>query len=257
VLGSPVVHSLSPTIHTAALAEAGIAGTYDAREVDTSGFVAAVAEMRSGSLDGANVTMPHKRLAHRLSDRCGGAAQRAGAVNTLVALAGEVTGHNTDVVGLRAAWSHNRLDPAGPVLVLGAGGAAASALVALEGRPITLSARRPEAATALIERTGVPASVVAFGSGVVGATVVNATPLGMGGEVLPAGVLESCVGLFEMAYAAGETPAEAFVAARGLPVSTGTEMLVAQAAESFRLWTGRAASLEVMRRAVRAALRDR
>lgn len=255
MLGSPVLHSLSPIIHSAALAEAGIAGTYDAREVDATGLAAAVAEMRAGSLDGANVTMPHKRLAHRLSDRCGEAARRAGAVNTLVAVAGEVVGHNTDVAGLRAAWSHNRLDPAGPVLVLGTGGAAASALVALEGRPITLSARRPEAATALIEATGVAASMMPFGSGLVGATVVNATPLGMEGEVLPAGVLESCVGLFEMAYAAGETPAEHVVAARGLPVSTGTEMLVAQAAESFRLWTGREASLDVMRQAVRGALR--
>lgn len=257
MLGTPVAHSLSPTIHRAALTEAGITGTYEAREVDATGFTAALAEMRAGSLDGANVTMPHKRLARRLSDRCGEAARRAGAVNTLVAVAGEVIGHNTDVAGVRAAWSHNRLDPAGPVLVLGAGGAAASALVALEGRPITLSARRPETAVALIEATGVTASVKPFGCGVVGATVVNATPLGMGGEVLPHGVLEACAGLFEMAYAAGKTPAERVVAARGLPVSTGTEMLVAQAAESFRLWTGREASLDAMRRAVRVALQGR
>ena len=80
----PVAHSLSPRLHTAALKAAGIEGTYEARRVDADGMVAAVEEIRTGELNGANVTMPHKRLA-AASGRSSSVAEaaRAGSVNTL------------------------------------------------------------------------------------------------------------------------------------------------------------------------------
>lgn len=249
VLGSPVAHSLSPAIHNAALEAVGIPGGYVARDVDEAGLVEAIRELRSGTLDGANVTMPHKAAAFELCDRSEADGRRARAVNTLVPVAGSVVGHNTDVGAVRAAWEWAGLAEEGPVLVLGAGGAAAAALLALEGRPITIGARRPEAAAAVLESVGVAGRVVDFGTPVPGATVVNATPIGMLGEPLPEPVLAECAGLFEMAYGAGPTPAQRTVAAASLPVSSGAEMLVAQAAAAFRLWTGREAPLPVMRRA--------
>ncbi|NIS28680.1 MAG: quinate/shikimate dehydrogenase, partial [Actinobacteria bacterium] len=83
-------HSRSPAIHTAALAALGIDGIYEARQTDAAGVVAAVAEMRSGGLDGANVTMPLKRAALDAADSASVEAIRAGAVNTLVVLDGAV-----------------------------------------------------------------------------------------------------------------------------------------------------------------------
>ncbi len=253
VLGSPVAHSLSPVIHNAALDASGIPGRYTARDVDREGLVAAIEELRAGALDGANVTMPHKSAAFGLCDRAEAHGRRAGAVNTLVTVGGAVVGHNTDVRGIRTAWVWAGLAPEGPVLVLGAGGAAAAAVLALEDRPLTLSARRPEAASSLLGALGVNGRVAEFGTPVPGATVVNATPLGMGGEELPEPVLARCAGLFEMAYGAGPTPAERAVAAASGPVSSGVDMLLAQAAAAFRLWTGREPPLEAMRAAAVAA----
>jgi shikimate dehydrogenase len=257
VLGDPVAHSLSPTIHQAALDAVGIPGTYQARRVDAAGMEAAVRNLRHGVLDGANVTMPHKALAAGLADRLEPTARRAGAVNTLVRVDRSIVGHNTDVGGVRTVWGWAGLSAAAPVLVLGAGGASAAALLALEGRRLHIAARRAEAAASLVGDLGVDAQVTSWGSGVAGAVVVNGTPLGMAGETLPARVLDGAGGLLEMAYGSGPTPAATTMAAAGLPVASGPEMLLAQGALSFELWTGRKAPVESMRRAMEAEMARR
>jgi shikimate dehydrogenase len=254
LLGDPVAHSLSPAIHRAALSATGIAGTYEARAVDASGLGGAIAEMRYGALQGGNVTMPHKQLAFAECDLVSDDALRTGAVNTLVAEAGSVRGHNTDVFGVRYAWAHRSL-PDGPVLVLGAGGAAAAALVALDGRELFVSARHPGAASSLIERTRATAASVPWGTGIPG-VLVNATPIGMHGEELPSSLIDSATGLLEMPYASGTTPAEARAVSAGLPVSSGVDMLLGQAMASFTLWTGRDAPEDAMREAIEGARRS-
>jgi len=249
LLGDPVGHSRSPAIHRAALAAAGIEGRYEARRVDEAGVYRACAEVRAGDLAGANVTMPHKRAA---ADRLAPEAARCGAVNTLVPTGGEAVGHNTDVGGLRLARDWAGIPAEGPVLVLGAGGAAAAALLAFAGLPLAISARRAGAAGALAAAVGVEAREVPWGVPVPGAVVVNATPLGMGGEPLPPGVVEEAAGgLIDLPYGAGSTPAAAEARGLGWPTADGLEVLVAQAALAFRLWTGREAPLDVMRRAAR------
>ena len=251
LVGSPVGHSLSPTIHRAALAAAGIDGTYDALEVDEDGLAAVIDRIRGGDLDGANVTMPHKQAAARLADRLDSRATRAGAVNTLYRRDTTVWGATTDVDGVRGAFRHGGLDQSGPVLVLGSGGAAAAALLALEGRALRVATRRPETARMLLARLSVVAEPAEFGRPWEGATVVNATPIGMHGEALPAGVVEASVGLLDMAYGVQATPAVRAARAAGRPVADGLDMLVAQAAASFALWTGRPGLENVMRRAIR------
>ncbi len=249
VLGDPIGHSLSPRLHTAALRAAGIEGSYEARRVDENGMAVAIEEIRRGELHGANVTMPHKRLAARLVDELGGQAARAGSVNTLVVRGSTVVGESTDVAGIRLAWDGL---PEGPALILGGGGAAAAALLALEGRPLIVAARSSAAAIRLIERTGVAADYAEWASPIAGAVIVNATPLGMAGESLPPGLLEAASGLFDMPY--GPLPTEAAKAATslGIPVVEGVEMLLAQAALSFELWTGVAAPLRAMQAVLEA-----
>ena len=252
VLGNPVDHSLSPALHNAALAACGLAGTYERRNVDAAGMESAIAEMREGQLSGASVTMPHKELAARLADRLSPTAVRAGAVNTLVHANG-IVGHNTDVAGIRAAWSEAQLDEAAPVRILGTGGAAAAALLALEGRQLVVSGRRPEAASALLERVGVDATVVDWASVQSGSVLVNATPLGMGGESLPPQLLDGIAGLFDMAYGPMPTPAVAAVRREGLPYADGPAMLLYQAGAAFELWTGFTAPIAAMRSALPAS----
>jgi shikimate dehydrogenase len=257
VLGDPVGHSLSPAIHRAGFVAAGIEGTYEPRRVDAHGMVGAVGDIRAGELDGANVTMPHKHLALALSDRAEHTAQRAGAANTLVGDGSEVVAYNTDIIGIRAAWAEAGLPQDTPVLIVGAGGAAAAALLALEGRDVAVTARNEAAAKQLVQRCDVAADVVAWASGLDGAVVVNATPVGMQGEDLPRAVAAGSVGVFDMAYGAGVTPLVAAARAAELPTVDGETMLLAQAAGSFELWTGVTPDRAAMRRGLEAERADR
>ena len=255
VLGNPVAHSLSPVIQRAALEHAGIEGTYLHREVDDEGMRRAAAEIREGNLDGANVTMPHKGLAARLADSLSPAAERCGGANTLWREGRRLCAHTTDPEGVRFAWGHAGLPEDAPVLVLGAGGAAAAALDALDGRERLVSARREEAARTLAERAAADVRAVGWGAAVSGAVVVNATPLGRAGESLPGRVIDEAAGLLEMNYGPGETPAEALLRSLGRPVAPGELMLVGQGAASFAIWTGVEAPHAVMLAAL-DSLRD-
>jgi shikimate dehydrogenase len=258
VFGSPVQHSLSPAMHRAALAHLGIPGDYTARDVDEPGLVRGVAEIRDGVLDGANVTMPHKHLAFRSCDECTDLAGRAGVVNTLSRRSGVVVGDNTDVLGVREAWAWAGLPATGSVTILGAGGAAAAAVLALEGRRLQVIARNAEKALAMLERIGVAADVSSWSQEiVVTGVVVNATPIGMNEERLDDRVLAGATGLLDMAYGDTVTPAVAEMRATGRPVAEGLDMLVGQAVASFRVWTGETVPPAIMRAAARRELENR
>lgn len=248
LLGDPVAHSLSPLIQNAALKARGIDGNYEARRVDQKGLGDAFDELRSGRLDGFNVTMPHKALAAALCDRCDPEATRAGSVNTVVRQVDEIVGFSTDIAGIKGAW--DGLATNGPVLILGAGGAASAAVTALTPRTLFVAARRLGAGAELSERTGVRVEELRWGVGVVNAAVVNCTPLGMKGESLPERVLDVASGLFDMTYGSAPTPAVERMERRGLPAVGGLELLLAQAGLSFTIWTGLEAPLAEMRKAV-------
>ena len=248
-MGMPVAHSRSPQIHRAALAACGLPGDYRARAVDGAGFAAACAELRDGRLDGANVTMPHKRAAHDACAVLDPDARRAGAVNTLAMRGGLLAGWCTDVAAVRAALDQM---PVGEVMILGAGGAAAACVVAAAGWPLLVAARRRQAGQDLVERLGIPATVVPWGQPAPGASVVNATPLGAGGESLPDGVVAGAAGLVDLAYGRVPTPAVVAGARAGIPTVDGLTILVAQAAAAFEIWTGREAPRAVMEAAARS-----
>lgn len=250
LLGSPVAHSRSPRIHRAALAACGIQGDYEPREVDATGFADACAELRTGVLDGANVTMPFKRSAFGACELLDLDARRAGAVNTLAVRDQALTGWNTDITAVRAALEDFT---ASVVLVLGAGGAAAAAAAAATGRAIRVAARDARAGEALAHRIGEGVAPAPWGVPVEGAVVVNATPLGMRGETLPPGVVEAAAGLIDLAYGPAETPAVTAARSRGVPAVDGIAVLVGQAAASFEIWTGVPAPRDAMERAARAA----
>jgi shikimate dehydrogenase len=242
-------------MHRAALAYVGLEGDYVTRDVDESGFLCGVAEIRSGSLDGANVTMPLKLRAHEMSDVVSDRAARVGAVNTLSIESGKLTGHNTDVEGVSYAFEMADLPTTGPVVVLGAGGAAAAAQVALVDRELYVVARRPEQAESVVERLGSEAGVIPWGDPVPAGVVVNATSLGMRGELLPEYILDSATGLLDMAYGEAPTRSVAALRSRGLPVADGLDMLVGQAVGCFRIWTGEDVAPVVFRNAAEAAVR--
>lgn len=247
VVGDPVGHSLSPAIHTAALEAMSIEGSYRAIAVDGPGMTGIVAQLRTGELDGVNVTMPHKRVAAELVDHLTPEASQARSVNTIVRQSdGRLVGHSTDISGLRRLWHDRGLPSDGPVLILGAGGAAAAAALAAIGTSFYGSARRADAITEMAALVGIDIQTVAWGTAVVDAVVINTTPLGMRGERLPDRIVGLAGALVDLPYGTAPTPASVEAGDRAIPYLDGIDVLVAQAADSFHLWTASEAPVDVM-----------
>ena len=254
VVGFPVAHSLSPAMHTAGYRHLGIEASYELIETPTDRFTDVAALLRDGSLDGVNVTMPHKHNAFGVSDVTDELVDRLGAVNALFASDGVLTGYNTDIAGVQHALSRLGLAADTPVHILGAGGAAAAAILATDGtRLVSISARSQLPAGELRRQLRVSATIVPWGALPHGGIVINATPLGMHGEHLPVGIVESSVGLVDMAYGADVTPAVRMAASLRIPYADGLVMLAGQAAKAFRIFTNADVPADIME----AAARDR
>lgn len=248
LVGNPVAHSRSPAIQRAALAAAGITGDYVAIEANGTRLEEILFELRAGDIDGVNVTMPLKGQAAAQADELTRLARAASSVNTLRAHDGRIEAHSTDAVAFQEVFGAGALAGDGAVLILGSGGSARAALAALTGlspRPIYVSARSPVRAGELADRFVTPV-VVPWGAGVAGATVVNATPLGMAQEALPEAVIDAAGGLVDLPYGEKETPAVMTMTISGRPHVDGLEFLARQAAASFVWWTGRAVSLSTL-----------
>jgi shikimate dehydrogenase len=265
VIGDPVTHSLSPTLHNAAFEALGLDWVYVAFPVPRGRGADAVAAVPALGLAGLNVTMPHKEdvagACHELT--ADAAALRS--VNTVVALPdGRTLGDSTDGPGFLDALADEAIGVAGqPVLVVGAGGAARAIILALgrAGAAVTVAARRPdatEAAAALAPGARALPIGAVDPSGF--AVVVNATPLGMsGGDPLPVDPesLHGDQAVVDLVYHPADTPLLTAARAQGATAVNGLGMLLHQAARSFTGWTGQAAPLEAMRSAVTAALASR
>jgi shikimate dehydrogenase len=132
VAGSPISHSLSPQLHEAGLAQAGLSGTSERLEIDRQ-HSSRLAELLPDSFDALSLTMPLKGLAREYCDEIDSVATRTGSVNSILARGDRVLGASTDGQGfINALASELRFNPAGQrAVVLGAGGAASAIVDAL------------------------------------------------------------------------------------------------------------------------------
>ncbi len=265
LLGDPVAHSVSPAIHAAAFAAAGIEAQYVACRVSSADFQLAVDGLWVLGAMGANVTAPHKLAALRSAVEASGEAQAVGAANTLVRGAAGWRAENTDVAGFLAPLDVERL--AGQTaVVLGAGGAARAVVYALVTRGLgqVLVAARDVAKAEALARDAQAwgrASVepVGFREAPVrdAALVVNATPVGTGDlDATPwpgDGDFRTGQIIYDLVYRPTRLLADA--SARGATAIGGLPMLIAQAAASFHLWTGLDMDTAAAERAARTALR--
>lgn len=256
VLGDPIDHSLSPVIHSAALTALGIEGTYVAVRADEAILRTVVEDVRTGSLDGVNVTMPLKAAAFALCDELTPEAASTGSVNTIRSRGGVVEGHSTDAVAMAALISE-RFVARSPLLILGAGSTARVAALVAGDRDVYVSARREDQVEAMLGSLSKDLHAVPFGNSVARAVVINCTSIGMRGERLPDGVLEAATGLVDLPYGREMTPAIEEAGRSGIPAVDGVEFLVAQAALSFEWWTGLVPPADAMLSAVRAEIKGR
>lgn len=218
---------------------------------------------RSGG--GGNVTLPHKERAATVVSVASEAVRRTGACNTFWGDGDEVHGDNTDVEGFRRALQHflPGAPAGGRVLLLGAGGAARAALVALldDGvEEVWLYNRTTERARAVARRIG-GERVRVIGSvdeleGAVVDLAVNATRLGLSeDDPLPLDLsrLDRAGAALDMVYGPAGTPFLRHAESLGYRTADGAEMLVQQGAAAFERWWGRPPSVETMRRALQEA----
>ena len=266
IFGHPVGHSISPAIHNALFAALGIDAVYEAVDVPPAELPQAIAELRARRLLGANCTIPHKLAVLDLVDERTEETRLIGAANTLFWRGDALVADNTDAGGLeqaiRAEWPELR---AGRAVVLGSGGAARAAAVALArlGCSVTVLARR-EVPAESVAATAASVGVEAVGMGLQFAAaavadadlVVNATPLGLKGEALPEPFMRLAPGqaALDLVYGAAATPFVAAAREHGAWAADGLGMLVGQAALAFQRWTGREAPFAAMEAAAKAAL---
>jgi shikimate dehydrogenase len=252
LFGHPVHHSWSPFIHGMFARQTGQDMQYRLHESAPEQFRHDVLEFmfeQGGS--GANVTLPHKRVAADLVNALTPRAQQADAVNTILRRGGELIGDNTDGVGLvRDITLNLGVRLAAPrILLLGAGGAARGAigpLLELQPSTLVIANRTAERATALADefRGRGNVSGAAF-DGIEPLApfdlLINATSASLKGEVppIPARAVGPQTTCYDMAYGVGETPFTQWARAQGAGrVAQGWGMLVEQAAEAFLQWRG-------------------
>jgi shikimate dehydrogenase len=248
----PAFQSRSPVIHNHWLAQYGIAGRYVLFPVAPERLETAVRGMSALGLRGCNVTTPHKQAIFPLLDRVDDLARCIGAVNTVVVEPdGALIGFNNDgngfIQSLRDAdpkWTPDR----GPILVLGAGGAAravVASLAAQGAREIRVANRTPDKAHEIAAAVGSVVRVVPWDQredaldGI--AMLANATSLGMAGKApLPMALdrLPAHAVVGDLIYLPPETPLLAAARQRGNITVNGLGLLLNQARPAFNAWFG-------------------
>jgi shikimate dehydrogenase len=276
VIGQSFTHSAFEAVQQAALAAAGLPIRLERWDRKPHQLAAAIDELRSDEFAGALIAQPHKEKAAGLVPSLSDDARHAGAVNVVVQDGGRLRGHNTDVDGLRAGIEALLADAPGGwprhAVVLGAGGgarAAVSVLIAGEVQRIAVFNRHLHRAESLVAHFARGARTIDLRAMPWHETIleaelskaallVNASGIGVeeGDEAIPAALLPERLFLLDLVLDRPSTPLMAEVQTRSGAVANGQESFLGSSASTFRLLTGQAAAVEVMRAALAEALAE-
>ncbi len=250
IAGHPCGHSRSPQLFNRLFSQYGINAHYT--RICWPDIVDIVNKARDMQFRGLSVTIPFKQAIIPLLDEVDSDAGRIGAVNTVVLCGSKATGYNTDWLGIREPLRHRE---GARAVVIGAGGAAASAIYALLslGMEVTVMNRTESRGRDLAARFHCDfAPLGRFEENSPG-VVVNATPVGMtpdtGIPVDPAGLLPGMT-VLDMVYTPPETPFIQAARKAGAETVTGTEVFIAQAVAQFTRFTGIAAPATLVRKMI-------
>ncbi|MBC7794827.1 MAG: shikimate dehydrogenase [Clostridia bacterium] len=266
--GFPIAHSLSPRMQQAGMDALSLDARYELRPTEAGDLAIFIDELHAGVWFGGNVTTPIKT---EVAPLCVGDAivQRCGAVNTLWVRDGVLYGALTDVDGVReplAARDFGATSLPGHALILGAGGAARAAAIALEQLNLRVSvAARDAAKAAEVVRFVDPAlrgdalslaSCATPGALREVGVIIQATSVGRSAETLALDWASASPDLvaFEMLYVPRETAFLRAARSHGAQIIEGWEMLLAQGLRAFEIWFEREAPRDVMREALLSGL---
>lgn len=247
----PAGHTRSPAMHNAAFAALGIDAVYLAFDVPPEDLAAAIAGARALGIQQLAISIPHKQSVIALLDDVDETARRIGAVNTVTRRGAKLVGSNTDWLGaVRAIESVTAVADARAV-VLGAGGAARAVVYGLRARGanVTVLNRSPDRARQLCADLEAEASgPISDLANIPHDILVNTTSVGLAGDespVDPSWICPAAV-VMDAVYQPPETRLLRDAASRGARTIPGKWMLVHQAAEQLREWTGLDSPIEVM-----------
>ena len=277
IIGYPLSHALSPVIHNAAFEAMGLDARYEGWETPPEEVEAAVERLRTrDECLGMNVTVPHKQAVMQYLDEIEDTAQAVGAVNTVQKRNGRLIGHNTD----RSGYMRSLLEAGCPVkgksiLIVGYGGverAIAYAFAEAGAASIAIAGRRTEGVAEALRQlratSPYPMNLDAVEDGerelrlAVQAAdiVVNCTPIGMlhsgteGTSPVPGAMLLPGQWVSDAVYNPLETELLRQARERGAHAVDGLGMLIYQAADAIKIWTGKDPPVDIMRAAAMKAL---
>ncbi len=270
IVAAVTSYSVSPWMHNAAFKAAGMNRVFVPLQTDSiDEFIIRMVKPETREVDlnfrGFSITNPHKRSVIKLLDRVEDAAAKIGAVNTIKNEDGKLVGYNTDAPGFVAPLKKVLGSVKGArVAIAGAGGAARACAYALkqEGASVSIFARNYKKANDLADSLGVKAGAMnnSFRPGTID-ILVNATPIGTKGsreEQAAIATSEQLNGLklvYDLVYNPIETPLIREARRAGVPAIGGVDMLIAQGARQFEIWTGEKPQINVMKAAVLTKLR--
>jgi shikimate dehydrogenase len=248
IAGNPCTHSRSPELFNQLFAYFGINAFYTRFQDPSIEYILRVAA--GIGLRGLSVTIPFKQAVMEHLDAADAHSQAIGACNTVLFCGGEARGYNTDWLGIREPLTHRE---GARAVILGAGGAAAAAVYALQSldMEVTVLNRTVERAAAIASRFGCRYGPLSAFDLVRPGVVINATPVGMEPDrrsPLSPYQLREGMTVFDLVYTPPETPLIRQARNAGCEAITGTEMFVRQARAQFRHFTGIEAPLSMVRK---------
>jgi shikimate dehydrogenase len=262
VIGWPVSHSASPSLHNAAFSTLGMNACYVPLAVAPDGLGRAVDGLRALGFKGFNVTVPHKTHIIEFLDGLEGAGAELKSVNVVLNRDGRLIGENTDAAGFRLLLEREGVTVSvGTTALLGAGGAARSVVGALRdagaSKIFIINRTFDKAASIAAEMASAkleiqPVQISEAGAGSILAkcsVIINSTSLGLrktDPPPLDPGLIRPEHTLIDLIYEPRETAFLEAGAAIGARTVNGYGMLVFQAAEAFRIWTGRTPPIDIM-----------
>lgn len=264
LIGYPVGHSLSPVIHNAAFKNLGVNFHYTAFAVLPEELENGIKGIRAMGFAGANITIPHKERVIPFLDALSDEAHLIGAVNTIKNENGRLIGLNTDCIGFRRSLKERlNFELSGKKMVLfgagGAGKAVAFSFALAEGKELIIFNRTLKEGEKLADKinrcTKCTCQFVPWEKGMMGIIedadiVVNAVPIGMFPKIeemppIPVESIRKAV-VCDLIYNPEETVLLRKAREKGLQTVNGLGMLIYQAAEGFRVWTGMEAPVKLM-----------
>jgi shikimate dehydrogenase len=264
IIGDPVYHSLSPSMHNAAFNSLGLNCTYIAFRVPKGQLEESINALRAVGISGFNVTIPHKVDILKYVDHLDSSAVKATAVNTVHNVNGILKGYNTDIFGFIEPLRKRNINFNGmDILLLGAGGSAYAVIAALSEEKginkIIISNRTQEKASKLAKKGkdhGLECQVIEMENikniAVKSHLIVNTTPIGMNDEqsLIDYEHISKNTIVYDLVYKPVTTNLLENAKYAEAEVVYGYEMLLEQGARAFEIWTNLQAPRQIMKKSL-------